>query len=50
MYVILCLLIRVIDHLRTAEIVCGSFKLLEFIGFNCWKNRPRRPIFCSRCL
>ncbi|CAL2258592.1 unnamed protein product [Prunus armeniaca] len=27
---------RVMDHLRAAEIVCGSFKL-------CWENLPRRP-------
>ncbi|CAL2258587.1 unnamed protein product [Prunus armeniaca] len=41
---------RVMDHLRTAEIVCGSFK-------QCWKKMglggrlgARRPIFRNRCL
>ncbi|CAL9009446.1 unnamed protein product [Prunus brigantina] len=29
------------DHLRAAEIVCGSFKL-------CWKNRPRRRLGAGR--
>ncbi|CAL9009452.1 unnamed protein product [Prunus brigantina] len=35
MYVFLCSLIRVMDHLRTTEIVCRSLE-------QCWKNRPRR--------